>query len=260
MNVAVAHFPDVGRYDLTSLRFCTSGGAPIPLDVLRRFREATGSALLEGYGLSETISACVVNPPHRIVQGSIGIPLPGVDVRVVDTEDPGKELPLGEVGELLVKGPMVMKGYWNRPQDTREGLRDGWLHTGDLACMDEDGYLYIRGRKKELIKASGYSVFPSEVESLLYQHPAVGECAVIGVSHPYRGEEVKAFVVLKPGYEEKTSGQEIVQWAREHMAAYKYPRQVEIREQLPKTGSGKILKRMLVEEEQRKPPLPTKRP
>ena len=249
MNVAVANFPGIHQYDLTSLRFCTSGGAPIPVEVLRRFQEATGSVLLEGYGLSETISACVVNPAQRIVQGSIGIPLPNVDVRVVDTADPGKGLPVGEVGELLVKGPMVMKGYWNRPEETRDALKEGWLHTGDLAFMDDEGFLYIRGRKKELIKASGYSVFPSEVESLLYQHAAVGECAVIGVAHPYRGEEVKAYVVLKPGYEGAVAAEDIVQWAREHMAAYKYPRQVEIRSQLPKTGSGKILKRLLMEEE-----------
>jgi acyl-CoA synthetase (AMP-forming)/AMP-acid ligase II len=250
MNIAVANYPDTGRYDLTSLRFCTSGGAPIPVEVLRKFQETTGSALLEGYGLSETISACVVNPPHRIVQGSIGVPLPNVDIQLVDPEDPARAADMGEVGELLVRGPMVMKGYWNRPEATREALRDGWLHTGDLAAMDEDGYLYIRGRKKELIKASGYSVFPSEVEALLHEHPAVAECAVIGVPHPYRGEEVKAFVVLKSEFQGTVSAEQMVRWARDHMAAYKYPRQVEIRSALPKTGSGKILKRVLVEEEQ----------
>jgi long-chain acyl-CoA synthetase len=161
-------------------------------------------------------------------------------------------LPIGEVGELLVKGPMVMKGYWNRPEETEDALVDGWLQTGDLTSMDEEGYLYIRGRKKELIKASGYSVFPSEVESLLYQHPAIAECAVIGVPDPYRGEDIKAFVILKPVYEGEVSEEEIVRWSREHMAAYKYPRKVEFRRQFPKSGSGKILKRVLSDEEKKK--------
>jgi acyl-CoA synthetase (AMP-forming)/AMP-acid ligase II len=252
MNMAVANFPEISRYDLSSLQVCTSGGASIPLEVLRRFQDATGSALLEGYGLSETISACVVNPPHRIVRGSIGLPLPNVEVRIVRLDNPAVDIAPGEVGEILVKGPMVMMGYWNRPEETDETLVDGWLRTGDLASMDEDGYLYIRGRKKELIKASGYSVFPSEVESLLYQHPAVAECAVIGIPHPYRGEDIKAFVVLKPECQSGCTAGDIVQWAREHIAAYKYPRQVEIRNALPKSGSGKILKRLLVEEERKK--------
>ncbi len=248
MNVAVVNAPDIGQYDLRSLRHCLSGGAPIPAEILKKWREIVGTELIEGYGLSETISQSHVNPVSNPRYGSVGIPHFGVDCRIVDVET-GDDLPAGGEGELLIKGPMVTRGYWNNPEGTAEVLKDGWLATGDIVKMDEEGYFYIISRKKDMIKASGYSVFPAEVEALMYEHPAVKEVAVIGVPHPYRGENIKAFVILRPEYRGKVKEEEIVAWAREKMAAYKYPRIVEFVDELPKTGSGKILKRVLRERE-----------
>jgi len=248
MNVAVVNYPDVSKYDLSSLRRSLSGGAPVPPEILEKWRRIVGTELSEGYGLSETISQTHMNIYLRPRHGSVGFPTFGVDCRLVDVET-GRELSLEEEGELLVKGPMVMKGYWNRPRETAEVLKEGWLATGDIARMDEDGYFYIVGRKKDLIKASGFSVFPAEVENFLYQHPAVKEVAVIGVPDPYRGENIKAFIVLKREYENKIGAEEVIAWSREKMAAYKYPRIVEFVEELPKTTSGKVLKRVLREKE-----------
>ena len=249
MNLAVINAPDVDQYDLRSLRHCMSGGAPIPEEILKKWRKIVGTELVEGYGLSETISQTHVNPSSNPRYGSVGIPHFGVECQVIDVET-GDECALGSEGELRVKGPMITKGYWNKPEETAEVLRDGWLATGDIVKMDEDGYFYIVGRKKDMIKASGYSVFPAEVEALLYEHPAVSEVAVIGVPDPYRGENIKAFIILRPEYKSKISEEEVIAWAREKMAAYKYPRIVEFVEALPKTGSGKILKRVLREEEE----------
>lgn len=248
MNVAVVNFPDVEKYNLSSLKRCLSGGAPVPKEILEKWRNMVGTELSEGYGLSETISQTHMNPWFSPRYGSVGLPTFGVNCRIVDVET-GKELSLEEKGELLIKGPMVMKGYWNRPEETAEVLKEGWLATGDIAKMDPDGYFYIVGRKKDLIKASGYSVFPAEVESFLYGHPAVKEVAVIGIPDPYRGENIKALIVLKPEYENKVKGEEVITWAKEKMAAYKYPRFVEFIKELPKTSSGKILKRVLREKE-----------
>jgi len=248
MNVAIVNHADVEKYDLRSLRVCGSGGAPVPKEILEKWRKIIGTELGEGYGLSETISQTHMNPHLRPRYGSIGLPQFGVDCRIVDMET-GVDLPLDQEGELLIKGPTVMKGYWNRPEATAEVLKDGWLYTGDIARMDEDGYFYIVGRKKELIKASGYSVFPAEVENFLYGHPAIKEVAVIGVPDPYRGENIKAVIVLKPEYENKVREEEIVVWSKGKMAAYKYPRIVEFVKELPKTGSGKVLKRLLREKE-----------
>ena len=248
MNVAIVNHPDVEKYDLRSLRVCGSGGAPVPKEILEKWRKIIGTELGEGYGLSETISQTHMNPHLRPRYGSIGLPQFGIDCRIVDVET-GVDLPLDQEGELLIKGPTVMKGYWNRPEATAEVLKDGWLYTGDIARMDEDGYFYIVGRKKELIKASGYSVFPAEVENFLYGHPAIKEVAVIGVPDPYRGENIKAVIVLKPEYENKVREEEIVAWSKGKMAAYKYPRIVEFVKELPKTGSGKVLKRVLREKE-----------
>ncbi len=248
MNVAIVNHPDVEKYDLRSLRVCGSGGAPVPKEILEKWRKIIGTELAEGYGLSETISQTHMNPYLRPRYGSIGLPQFGIDCRIVDVET-GVDLPLDQEGELLIKGPTVMKGYWNRPEATAEALKDGWLYTGDIARMDEDGYFYIVGRKKELIKASGYSVFPAEVENFLYGHPAIKEVAVIGVPDPYRGENIKAVIVLKPEYENKVRAEEIVAWCKGKMAAYKYPRIVEFVKELPKTASGKVLKRVLREKE-----------
>ncbi len=251
MNVAIVNHPDVEKYDLRSLRACGSGGAPVPKEILEKWRRIIGTELAEGYGLSETISQTHMNPYRRPRYGSIGLPQFGVDCRIVDVET-GVDLPLEQEGELLVKGPMVMKGYWKRPEATAEVLKDGWLYTGDIARMDGDGYFYIVGRKKELIKASGYSVFPAEVENFLYAHPAIKEVAVIGVPDPYRGENIEAVIVLKPEYENKISEEEIVAWCKERMAAYKYPRIIEFVSELPKTASGKVLKRILREKEMKR--------
>jgi acyl-CoA synthetase (AMP-forming)/AMP-acid ligase II len=247
MNVAVVNFPGIEQRDLTSLKGVFSGGAPIPKEIIKRFKELTNCELLEGYGLSETTAQATTNPRGGGKIGSVGIPLFDTDIRVLSMGDPSVVLPPGEIGELAIKGPMVMKGYWNREEDTSASFHDGYFLTGDLGYFDEDGYIFIVGRKKELIKASGFSVFPAEVEGYLYQHPAVKEACVIGVPHPYRGEDVKAFVVLKDGM--SVTEQEIVAWAKQQMADYKYPRIIEFRSELPKTGSGKILRRKLVEEE-----------
>jgi acyl-CoA synthetase (AMP-forming)/AMP-acid ligase II len=247
MNIAVLNFPGVEKYDLTSLKSVKSGGAKIPLETLKRFSELTGVYLIEGYGLSETISQVTGNPPHRPKLGSVGIPVSDVDIKVVDQADPSRELPLGEVGEIIVQGPQVMKGYWNRAEETAASLYNGYLLTGDLGYMDEEGYVFISGRKKELIKASGFSVFPAEVENYLYMHPAIAECCVYGVPDPYRGEEICAAVVLKPEYQNRLSEADLVAWAKAHMSAYKYPRIIQIRDSLPKNASGKILRRVLSE-------------
>jgi len=246
MNVAVVNFPDIHKYNLKSLRHCSSGGAPIPAEILHRWREIVGPELVEGYGLSETISQTHINPSSNLRYGSVGIPHFGVDCRIVDVESRA-ELPVGQEGELLVKGPMVTTGYWNNPAETEKVLQDGWLATGDIAKVDHDGYFYIVERKKDMIKASGYSVFPAEVEALMYEHPAVQEVAVIGVPDSHRGENIKAFIILRPQFKDRVNKEEIIAWARNKMAAYKYPRIVEFVDELPKTGSGKILKRVLRE-------------
>jgi acyl-CoA synthetase (AMP-forming)/AMP-acid ligase II len=248
MNVAVVNFPDIHKYNLQSLRHCSSGGAPIPKEILQKWREIVGPELVEGYGLSETISQTHVNPISNPRYGSVGIPHFGVECRIVDM-DTEEELPVGKEGELIIKGPMVLKGYWNNPVETEKAIKDGWFATGDIARMDEDGYFYIVERKKDMIKASGYSVFPAEVEALMYEHPAVQEVAVIGVPDPRRGENVKACIVLKPQHRGLVKNEEVVAWAKNKMAAYKYPRIVEFVDELPKTGSGKILKRALRERE-----------
>jgi acyl-CoA synthetase (AMP-forming)/AMP-acid ligase II len=248
MNVAVINFPDIHKYNLQSLKHCSSGGAPIPKEILQRWREIVGPELVEGYGLSETISQTHVNPTSNPRYGSIGIPHFGVECRIVDVNTQ-EELPIGEEGELIIKGPMVTKGYWNNPEETEKVLQDGWFATGDIARMDHDGYFYIVERKKDMIKASGYSVFPAKVEALMYEHPAVQEVAVIGVPDPHRGENIKAFIILRPQYKGQVTDKDMICWAKNKMAAYKYPRIVEFVDELPKTGSGKILKRALRDRE-----------
>lgn len=248
MNVAVVNFSDIHKYNLQSLKHCSSGGAPIPGEILHKWREIVEPELVEGYGLSETISQTHINPISNPRYGSVGIPHFGVECRIVDV-DTQEELPIGEEGELIIKGPMVTKGYWNNPKETEKVLKDGWFATGDIARMDHDGYFYIVERKKDMIKASGYSVFPAEVEALLYEHPAVQEVAVIGVPDPHRGENIKAIIILRPQHKGLVKKKEMIAWAKNKMAAYKYPRIVEFVDELPKTGSGKILKRALRERE-----------
>ncbi|HEY8489335.1 long-chain-fatty-acid--CoA ligase [Thermaerobacter litoralis] len=248
MYVAVNNYPNAEEYGVGSIEFCNSGGAAMPVEVMNAFERRFGAQVLEGYGLSEASPVTHCNPVHGLRKpGSIGIPYPDTDAEIVDVETGTRVLGPGEVGELRIRGPQVMKGYWNRPEETAETLRDGWLYTGDIATMDEDGYFYIVDRKKDMIIASGYNVYPREVEEVLYEHPAVAECCVAGVPDPYRGETVKAYVVLKPGA--SATAEEIIAFCRERLAAYKAPKLVEFRSELPKTAVGKVLRRVLVEEE-----------
>ncbi len=248
--VALNSHPHIKRYRISSIKECISGSAPLPVEVKRRFEELTGGRLVEGYGLSEASPVTHCNPlDGRDVPGSIGIPLPDTDAKIVDPES-GEELGVGEVGELLVRGPQVMKGYWRRPEETAQALRGGWLHTGDIARMDERGYFYIVDRRKDVIIASGYNVYPREVEEVIHQHPKVAEAAVIGVPDPYRGETVKAFIVPKEG--EELDEEELLAFLRERLARYKVPKLIEFRESLPKTAVGKVLKRELRAQELRK--------
>jgi long-chain acyl-CoA synthetase len=243
MYVALLHRPDRADYDLSALRMCISGGAALPVEVLRGFEEAFGCGVLEGYGLSETSPVASFNHPGRERKpGSIGTPIRGVQMRVMDDAD--NEMPQGEVGEIVIRGPNVMKGYWHRPEATAEALRDGWFHTGDLARVDEEGYFYIVDRKKDLVIRGGYNVYPREIEEVLYEHPAVAEAAVIGLPHPSLGEEVGAVVALKPGA--AATAEELREHVKSQVAAYKYPRHVWIVDALPKGPTGKILKREIV--------------
>ncbi|MHA2315173.1 MAG: AMP-binding enzyme, partial [Candidatus Hermodarchaeia archaeon] len=204
-----------------------------------------GSYIVEGYGMTETSPILTLIPQGILKPGSVGIPAFNTDVKIVDQMDASKELPIGEWGEILARGPQIFQGYWEAPAATANTLREGWIHTGDLGHFDEDGYLYIGDRKKDLIKRSGYSVFPAEVEALLYRHPDITECAVVGVPTPRVGEEVKAFIVIKPESKGTITEDEIRDWAKREMAAYKYPRLIEFCDDLPKSAVGKILRREL---------------
>lgn len=247
MYIAILRNPKLSKYDLRSIRACISGAAPLPNEVRKQFEAATGGRLVEGYGLTEASPVTHCNPMNGIVKECIGIPFPDTDAKLVDPEDPSKEVAPGEAGELAIQGPQVMKGYWNRPDETAIVLRDGWLLTGDIAKMDVDGYFYIVDRKKDLILCSGYNVYPREVEEVLFMHPAVAEAAAIGVPDPYRGESVKAFVVLKSGTTATES--EVIAFCKERLAAFKVPRAVEFANDLPKSLVGKVLRRELRERE-----------
>jgi len=247
INVALVNNPQTKQHDLRSLRACFSGGAPVPAEIATRWEAVTGYKLVEGYGLSETTAPTHINPCHRPRYGTVGLPLPLTTGRIVSLDDGVTEMPVGEAGEVTVRGPQVMKGYWNRPEATAEAIRaDGFFRTGDIGRMDEEGYFTIQERKKDLIKASGYSVFPAEVESLMYRHPAVAEVGVVGVPDAYRGEDVVAFVVRKADAPEVTE-QQLVEWCRGVMSVYKAPRRIRFTDKLPKTATGKVLKRVLRE-------------
>jgi acyl-CoA synthetase (AMP-forming)/AMP-acid ligase II len=250
MLTAMLDLPDIKQYDFGSFRELWSGGVPISLEIQKKFKELAPQAMIgEGYGLSECVSqGGAITPLHRYKPGFLGIPQLS-DIRIMDLETGTREMEPNEEGEITIKGPAVMVGYWNKPEETKQVLRDGWLHTGDIGLMDEDGYIKLLGRKRELIKCSGYSVFPAEVENLLYRHPAIKETAVIGIPDSYRGESPKAYIILKPEYVGKVSEEDILEWCKENMAAYKRPRSAEFKEQLPKSGAGKILRRVLAEEE-----------
>jgi long-chain acyl-CoA synthetase len=249
--VAINNHPRIDRYDLGSIKACISGAAALPVEVQTAFERLTGGRLVEGYGLTEASPVTHCNPVYgRRESGSIGLPLPDTEMKVVDLETGTQELQPGEPGELCIRGPQVMAGYWNRPEETEAALRDGWLHTGDVAALDQDGYTRIVDRKKDLIIAGGYNVYPREVEEVLYEHPAVQEAAVAGIPDEYRGQSVKAYVVLRDGQE--ATAEQITDWCRQRLARYKVPSAVEFRPSLPKTMIGKVLRRVLLEEEMAK--------
>jgi len=248
MYMAINRAPNVGRYNLRSLKACISGAAALPGEVQERFEALTGARLVEGYGLTEASPVTHANPVlGERRPGTIGLPFPGTDAAIFDGETGTRRLDPGEIGELAVRGPQVMRGYWQRPDETAAVLRDGWLFTGDIATMDADGYFAIVDRKKDMIISGGMNVYPRDVEEPLFRHPKVQEAVAIGLPDERWGEAVKVFVVLKP--DTTATEQEIIDYCHQHMAAYKVPKAVEFRTELPKTLIGKFLRRKLVEEE-----------
>jgi len=240
MYGALLHHPERESFDTSSLRICITGGASMPVEVLRGFEDAFGAKVMEGYGLSETSPvACSNHPDRERKPGSIGTPIEGVEMKVVDESD--EPVAQGEVGEIVIRGHNIMKGYWQRPDATAEAMRGGWFHSGDMARIDEDGYFHIVDRKKDLIIRGGYNVYPREVEEVLYEHPKIREAAVVGVPHDEWGEEIGAAVVLHEG--EELSPEEVSAYVKDRIAAYKYPRVVWFLDDLPKGPTGKILKR-----------------
>ncbi|MBW1989647.1 MAG: long-chain fatty acid--CoA ligase [Deltaproteobacteria bacterium] len=248
MYIGLLNHPDIKNVDLTSVKGCFSGSAPLAVEVIKEFEKITGATIVEGFGMTESSPVVTVNPFRgKRKVGSIGIPLPDTECAIVDLETGEKFLPPGESGELVVKGPQVMAGYLNKPEETAETLRNGWLYTGDIATMDEDGYFYIVDRKKDMIISGGYNVYPRDIEEVVYMNPKVKEACVIGIPHPTRGEAAKVFVVLKEG--QQATEEEIIDFCKDKLAKYKWPTAVEFRTELPKTNVGKILRKELRAEE-----------
>jgi long-chain acyl-CoA synthetase len=249
--IGIINHPDIAKYDLSSITACLSGSAPLPVGVQEQFEKVTGGKLVEGYGLTETSPVTHANfiwdEPR--VKGSIGVPWPDTDAAILSL-DTGEPLEPNEIGEIGIKGPQVMKGYWNRPEETENTFKNGWLLTGDLGYIDEQGFFYLVERKKDIIIAGGFNIYPREIEEVLYEHEAVKEVVVVGIPDPYRGETVKAYVVLKAGY--TVTEEELNQFARKDLASYKAPHLYEFRGELPKTTIGKILRRVLIDEEKNK--------
>ncbi|MCP4746275.1 MAG: long-chain fatty acid--CoA ligase [Desulfobacteraceae bacterium] len=246
MYIGILQHPDIDKTDLSSITGCFSGSAPLPVEVIKKFEAHTGAVIVEGYGLTETSPVTHINPFGNNVKrkaGSIGFPISDTLCRIVDLNDGQTDLPAGQAGELLVKGPQVMKGYLNRPDETDDTLTGGWLHTGDIACMDKDGYFYIVDRKKDIIISSGYNIYPRDIEEIYFEHPKVLEACAIGVPHPKRGEAVKVFIVLKSG--ETATEEEMISFCSDKLAKYKWPAHIEFRKELPKTNVGKVLKKDL---------------
>ncbi len=267
----INNHPRVGDYNLKNLRMSVSGASALPLEIQKRFEEITESIIVEGYGLSEASPVTLANPIEgKRKIGTIGLPFPDTEIKIVDKDNRTRELPplpfaVNETGgltreqaeladpytgELIIKGPQIMKGYYNRPEETAASLHDGWLHTGDVACIDADGFTIIRDRLKDMIKGRGYAIFPAEVEDFLHEHPAIDNVAVIGVPDERTGEAVKAFIVLRPEERGKITPEDIQEWGRKNMAPYKVPSQIEFRKELPTTMVGKVLRRKLKEEEE----------
>ncbi len=251
MYVALLSHTDLKKYSLKSVRYCVSGAAPLPQEVARRWQEVTGAMIVEGYGLTETSPVTHANPMDdwsKVRFGSIGIPMPDTEVRIMDVETGSKVLPTGEVGEIAIKGPQVMKGYWNREEETDEVLRDGWFYTGDIGAMDEDGYFRIVDRKKDMIDVGGHNVYPRDIEEVLFAHEGVQLAAAIGVPDEFYGEVPKAFVVLRKEHAGKVTVEELLEYCKSRLAKHKVPKFLEIRDELPTTLIGKVLRRELREE------------
>lgn len=239
---------NLARHDLRSIKACLSGAMALPQEVQERWEAISGGRMVEGYGLTETGPLTHANPIHGTRKiGSIGIPVSDTDAKIINIEDGETEMPIGETGEICIKGPQVMLGYWHKPDETAKMIRNGWLHTGDIGKMDEDGFFYVVDRMKDMIIAGGFKIFPRDVEEVLYTHPKIKEAALIGIKAPYHGELPKAFVVLKEG--ETATPEEIIAHCKAQLASYKVPKQVEFRQELPKSLVGKILKRKLMEEQ-----------
>lgn len=248
MYIALLNHPDLKPEDLKGIKSFSSGSAPLSVEIMRRFEKISAVPIIEAYGLSEATMMTHKNPPvGKRKPGSIGIPVPSTDCRIVDIETGTKEMEIGLPGELIIKGPQIMKGYWKKEKETANALRNGWLYTGDLAVVDEDGFFFIVGRKKDMIIAGGYNIYPLEIEEVIYQLPHVKEVCVFGVPDPYRGETVKVAIVLKDN--ETLTEQEVENWCNENLARYKVPRIIEFRTELPKTAVGKILRTKLIEQE-----------
>jgi long-chain acyl-CoA synthetase len=244
MYIGILEHPDIDRVDLSSIKGCFSGSAPLPLEVISAFEKKTGAVIVEGFGLTESCPVTHINPfKGKRKVGSVGVPISDTLCRIVDLDDGQTDVPVGEAGELLVKGPQVMKGYWRQPDETAKTLTDGWLHTGDIAKMDEDGYFYIVDRRKDMIIAGGYNVYPRDIEEVFFEHPKVLEASAIGIPHPRRGETIKVFVVLKEG--QAVSEAELIKYCEDKLAKYKWPTQIEFCRELPKTSVGKVLKKDL---------------
>jgi long-chain acyl-CoA synthetase len=243
LYTALLQHPRVGEFDLHSIQICISGAAPLPLELLQRFETMTGARILEGYGLTETSPVTHCNPyVGERIPGSVGLPFPDTEVRIIDLET-GADLGADQEGEILIRGPQVMKGYWGRPAETEAVLKDGWLYTGDIGKVDETGFLYIVDRKKDLVISSGFNVYPREIDEVFYQHPGVLEACAIGVPDEYRGEAIKVFVVRRPGME--VTEEALMTHCRERLAAYKRPREIQFVDSLPKSIIGKVLRKEL---------------
>jgi long-chain acyl-CoA synthetase len=251
MYVALLDHPDIRKTSMTCIKGCFSGSAPLPLEVIKKFEGLTRAAISEGFGLTEAAPITHANPFNGVRKvGSVGLPFPDTDCRIVDLAEGTTDVPVGQSGELLVRGPQVMKGYWKNPQETAATLRGGWLFTGDIARMDQDGYFYIVDRKKDMIISGGHNVYPRDIEEVLYGHPKVKEVCAIGIPHPSRGEQVKVFVVPAGG--ESVAAEELTEYCQTRLADYKLPTRFEFRKDLPKSDVGKILKKALREEELQK--------
>jgi long-chain acyl-CoA synthetase len=251
MFIGILNHPKINGIDFSDLKGCTSGAAPLPLEVIKAWEAKTGLVICEGFGMTESSPVTHTNPfAGNRKPGSIGLPLPETECRIVDIEGHDKDMSVGESGELLIRGPQVMREYWNMPQETAQTLKGGWLHTGDIAKMDEEGYFYIVDRLKDMIISGGFNVYPREIDEAFYENPKVEEACAIGIPHKVRGESIKVFVVLKKG--QTATSDELMDYCKQKLATYKLPVAIEFRDQLPKSTVGKILRKELRAEEMKK--------